>query len=107
MPSYDQVPGKLNLSFRAGDYVSTEIDFNPISLTGSTMSATISSLVGGGSVAAITTTLTNAAAGKVNISLTALQTLSLPRGTYRWDLTGLQAGNARQSYLTGFVEVIS
>jgi len=105
MSSYDQLPGQLNLSVRGGDRLSAEIDFNPISLTGSTMAATISSLVGGNTLASMTTTLTDAAAGKVNVSLTGTQTVDLPRGTYRWDLTATDAASVRRSYLTGFVEV--
>lgn len=105
MSSYDQLPGQLNLSVRGGDRLSAEIDFNPISLTGYTMVATISSLVGGSTLAAMSTTLTDAAAGKVNVSLTGTQTTALPRGTYRWDLTATDSSNARRSYLTGFVEV--
>ena len=105
MSSYDQLPGQLNLSVRGGDRLSAEIDFNPISLTGYTMVATISSLVGGGTLASMATTLTDAAAGKVNVALTGTQTDGLARGTYRWDLTATDSSSARRSYLTGFVEV--
>lgn len=104
MATYEQLPGELNLSFRRADEVSTEIDFSPISLTGFTMAATIVSLVSGGTVAAMTTTVTDAAAGKVNIALTDEQTAALPLGTYRWDLTA-DDGTARRTYLTGMVEV--
>ena len=105
MASYEQLPGQLNLSLRGGDRLSTEIDFSPISLTGFTMSATITSLVGGQSVGTFATTLTDAAAGKINIALTGTQTGDLPHGTYRWDLTGVDAAAVRRSYLTGFLEV--
>lgn len=102
--NYEQLPGELNLSFRRADEVSTEIDFNPISLTGYTMAATLVSLVGGGTVASITTTTVDAAAGRLNIGLTDEQTAALPVGTYRWNLTA-DDGQARRTYLTGMVEV--
>lgn len=104
MPSYEQLPGSLNLSFRKADEVSTEIDFNPISLTGFTMAATIVSLVSGGTVASMVTTMTNASQGRVNIGLTDEQTAALPVGTYRWEMTA-NDGVARRTYLAGFVEV--
>lgn len=105
MASYDQLPGQLNLSIRGGDRLSAEIDFNPISLTGYTMAATVSSLVGGGTIASMTTSFVDASAGKVNVSLTGVQTSGLPKGTYRLDLTATDSGSVRRSYLTGFIEV--
>jgi hypothetical protein len=104
MANYEQLPGELNLAFRRGDEVSTEIDFSPISLTGFTMTSTLASLVSGGTVSSITTTMVDAAAGRLNIGLTDEQTAALPVGTYRWDLTA-NDGTARRSYLTGVVEV--
>lgn len=104
MASYEQLPGELNLSFRRADEVSTEIDFSPISLTGYTMTASLVSLVSGGTVASIAATMVDAAAGRVNIGLTDEQTAALPLGTYRWNLTA-DDGQARRTYLTGTVEV--
>lgn len=104
MATYEQLPGTLNLSFRRADAVSTEIDFSPISLTGYTMAATIASLVGGVTVAAMTTAMVDAAAGRVNIGLTDDQTSVLPLGTYRWTMTA-DDGTARRTYLVGMVEV--
>lgn len=104
MANYEQLPGELNLSFRRGDQVSTEIDFTPISLTAYTMTASLVSLVSGGTVASITTTMVDAAAGRMNIGLTDEQTSVLALGTYRWNLTA-DDGMARRSYLTGVVEV--
>jgi hypothetical protein len=106
MAVYEQLPGRLDLALRGGDRLSTEIDFNPISLSGYTMVATLSSVAAGQTVTSITTTLNDAAAGKVTISLTNEQTAALARGTYRWDLTGTDSGGTRRSYLTGFVEVV-
>lgn len=104
MATYEQNPGTLGLAFRRGDTVSTEIDFSPISLDGYTMTATVSSLVSGATVVAMTTEVTNAADGKVNVSMTDEQTASLPVGTYQWEMTGDAAGT-RRTYLTGYVEV--
>ena len=104
MATYEQLPGELNLSFRRSDQVSTEIDFNPISLTGYTMTSTLVSLVSGATVASITTTMVDAAAGRLNIGLTDEQTAALAVGTYRWVLTA-NDGVARRTYLTGIVEV--
>jgi hypothetical protein len=104
MASYDQLPGTLNLSFRRGDDLSVGVDFNPVSLTGYTMTSTIRSVVTGESVASFTTTLTDAAAGKVNIALSDTQTLSLAPATYRWVMEGTQGGLTR-TYLNGYVEV--
>lgn len=103
MATFEQLPGDLGLRFRRGDEVSTEVDFSPISLTAYTMSSTLVTL-SGGTVAAITTTMVDAAAGRVNIGLTDEQTAALPIGTYRWEMTA-NDGMARRTYLTGFVEV--
>lgn len=104
MATYEQLPGELNLAFRRADEVSTEIDFSPISLTAYTMTASLVSLVGGGTVAAITTTMVDAAAGRLNIGLTDEQTAALAVGTYRWALTA-NDGQAKRTYLAGMVEV--
>jgi hypothetical protein len=104
MATYEQLPGELNLAFRRADEVSTEIDFSPISLTGYTMTSTLTSLVSGGTVASMATTMVDAAAGRVNIGLTDEQTAALPVGTYRWTMTA-NDGMARRTYLTGIVEV--
>lgn len=104
MATYEQLPGELNLAFRRADQVSTEIDFNPISLTAYTMTSTLVSLVSGATVAAMTTTMVDAAAGRVNIALTDEQTAALPVGTYRWTMTA-NDGAAQRTYLTGMVEV--
>ena len=105
MPSYEQLPGRLNLAFRAGDDFATLIDFDPITMTGYTVTANVYSYVSGATVADFTTTLTNAAAGQVNIALTDTQTASIPAGTYAWRLQWSDAGGSQKTALTGFVEV--
>jgi hypothetical protein len=101
MASFDQRPGKLNLSFRAGDPFSFALDFDPISLTGLTLSSAIRSVVSGSSVGSFSIAVTNAAAGQCNLSLSAAQTSALPPGTYTWELLAPES----QTFFQGFVEV--
>lgn len=105
MSSYDQTPGTLNLSLKGGDDFSTLIDFNPIDMTGYTVTASIVSAVSGASVVPFTVTVPSAAEGQVNISLTDAQTASIAKGTYSWRMSWVE-GNATRTALTGFVEVI-
>jgi hypothetical protein len=104
--TYSQLPGQLGLSLRRGDELGTTIDFSPTTMTGYTVSAVITSLVTGSTVAAFQTTLTNAAAGIVNIALTEQQTAALPVGTYGWRLEWDAPGSVRRTALQGLVEVV-
>jgi hypothetical protein len=104
MPSYDQTPGELNLSFMRGDDFSTLVDFS-ITMTGYTVTASLYSLVSGAEVQAFTVTAANASAGQYNISLTDTQTAALARGTYGWRMTWTENAATRTA-LTGFVEVL-
>jgi hypothetical protein len=104
MPSYDQTPGTLNLSFVRGDDFSTLVDFS-ITMTGYTVTAAMYSLVSGAEPQAFTVTAANASAGQYNISLTDTQTAALARGTYGWRMTWTES-NATRTALTGFVEVL-
>lgn len=103
MPSYDQSPGALNLSFKRGDDFSSLIDFS-IDMTGYTATASIVSAVTGGVVVPFTVTIPSAADGQVNIALTDTQTAAIARGTYSWQMTWVE-GQATRTALTGFVEV--
>jgi hypothetical protein len=104
MPAYEQLPGPLNLAFRASDSFSSLIDFS-IDMTGYSASAALYSTITGSTVTALTTTVTNASAGQVNVSLTKTQTAGLPVGTYGWRLLWTDAGGAQRTGLTGFAEV--
>lgn len=104
MPSYDQTPGSLNLAFNRGDDFSVMIDFNPITMTGYTVTASINSLVTGNQVQPLTVSFVSATAGQVNVSLTDTQTLALARGTYGWSMRWTES-NATRTALMGFVEV--
>lgn len=105
MPAYEQLPGRLNLAFRAGDDFSALIDFDPIAMTGYTVSAAIYSYVSGATISQFTTTVSNAASGQVNIALTDTQTAAIPAGTYGWRMQWADAGGAQRTALTGFAEV--
>lgn len=104
MPSYDQTPGLLNLSMKAGDDFSTLIDFS-ISMTSYAVTASMTSVVSGAEVQAFTVTAANAASGQFNISLTDTQTAALARGTYGWTMRWGE-NNATRTALTGYVEVL-
>jgi hypothetical protein len=98
------LPGTMNLAFkRAGDF-SSLIDFN-VSLASYSVSATVTSLVTGATVIPFTTTLVDAAAGQVSVSLTDTQTASLAAGTYRWQLDWTAPGSVQRTALSGTVEV--
>jgi hypothetical protein len=104
MPSYDQLPGTLNLSFVRGDDFSVLVDFS-ITMTGYTVTAAMHSVVSGELVQAMTVTTVNAASGQFNVSFNDTQTAALARGTYSWQMTWVE-GNATRTALTGFVEVL-
>lgn len=103
MPSYDQRPGVLNLSFCRGDDFSTIVDFS-IAMNAYTVTASIYSAVTGAEVVPLTVSFVSQANGQVNVSLTDSQTAALAKGTYRWSMKWTE-GNATRTALTGFVEV--
>jgi len=103
MPSYDQAPGTLNLSFNRGDDFSALVDFS-ISMSGYTVTAGVTSLVTGIQVQALTVSTVSATAGTFNVSLTDAQTIAMARGTYGWQMRWVE-GQATRTALTGFVEV--
>lgn len=103
MPSYDALPGSLNLNVVRGDDVSVMLDFS-VSLSAHTVTSSLTSLVTGGEVVPFTTAFVSASAGQVNVSLTDTQTLALARGTYGWNLKWTE-GSATRTAIGGFVEV--
>lgn len=104
MPFYNAVPGSLSLALQKGDDFSALIDFSPITMTGYTVSASISSLVTGEQVSPLTVGFVSETAGKVSVSLTDTQTASLARGTYGWSLKWVE-GQVTRTALSGLVEV--
>ena len=105
MPTYTQLPGTLGLAFRRGDELGTTVDFTPTDLTGYTVTSHIVSAVTGQTVTAITTTLSDAAAGVVGLALTETQTAAISAGTYTWRLEWVAPGDVKRTALSGMVEV--
>lgn len=103
MPSYDALPGSLNLNVVRGDDVSVLLDFS-VSLSAHTVTSSMTSLVTGGEVVPFTVAFVSATAGQVNVSLTDAQTTALARGTYGWNLKWAE-GAATRTALGGYVEV--
>lgn len=105
--TYTQLPGTMSLAFKRGDDFSTSIDFGGVSLVGYTVSSTMTSLVTGNAVTAITISVTDATAAIVAVSLTDTQTQSLAAGTYGWRLDWIAPGGVQRAALTGVVEVVA
>jgi hypothetical protein len=103
MSTYDQLPGQMQLRWRAGDSFSSLLDFD-IALTGYTASAIVSSTVTGATVATFTTTIPDATNGKINIAFSSAQTSTLGVGTYGWCLTWVAPGGVTRTALEGFVD---
>ena len=103
--TFTQLPGSMNLAFKRGDDFSTVIDFGGVSLVGYTVSSEIRSLVTGANVLPITTSITDAAAALISVSLTDSQTASLAAGTYGWRVDWIAPGGLQRSALNGTVEV--
>jgi len=104
MPTYTQLPGTLGLAFRRSDELGATVDFST-DLTGYTVTSHIVSAVTGQTVTAITTTLSDAAAGVVGLALTETQTAALSAGTYTWRLEWVAPGDVKRTALSGMVEV--
>lgn len=105
--TYSELPGPMSLALKRSNDFSTEVDFDGLSLSGYTVTSIVTSLVTGSSVASFTTTVTDAGAGRVNISLTDTQTSSLAVGTYGWQLDWVAPGEVRRTALAGTVEVFA
>jgi hypothetical protein len=94
----------MNLAFKKSGDFATLIDFN-VSLASYSVSANVTSLVTGATVIPFTTTLADAAAGQVSVSLTDTQTASLAAGTYGWQLDWTAPGSVQRTALSGTLEV--
>lgn len=105
MATYTQLPGTMNLAWRKSNDFSTLIDFNGTTLAGYTVASSLVSLVTGSTVTAFTTTVVDADAGQVNVSMTDSQTAALPAGTYGWRLDWTAPGGVQRTALQGTVEV--
>jgi len=104
MPSYDQTPGNLPISFVRGDTMSALVDFS-IDLSGYSFTGSLVSAVTGSEVIPLTVTVVSAADGQVNVSLTPQQTAALDRGTYGWKFIWSKGSEVRTA-LAGYVEAL-
>jgi hypothetical protein len=104
MATYDQLPATLGLRWTVGDDFSALLDFD-IALVSYSATAGIYSTITGVTVATFTTSITDAAAGKINISLTDAQTTAIGPGTFRWALVWTLGAVSRTS-MEGYVDAI-
>jgi hypothetical protein len=95
----------MNLALKKANDFSALIDFDGLVMTNYTVTAVMTSLVTGTAAASFTTSVTDAAAGQVNISLNDTQTASLAAGTYGWQLDWTAPGGIQRTALAGTVEV--
>lgn len=102
--TFSQRPGPFNLEFVRGDDFPVTLDFST-SLTGVTLTASITSIVTGSVVLPLTVNVTDAANGIASFTITKAQTAALARGTYSWSVTSTQGGITRTPF-QGFVEVL-
>jgi hypothetical protein len=99
MSTVTQTPGLLKIEIAPGDNFSLALDFS-ISLAGYTFEAFAGSIP-------MTVTVVDLAEGKINLSLTAVQTEQLkaqvPRGTTVWFLRWTDTGLAKRTVLRGTI----
>lgn len=103
--TYSVLPGTMNHAFKRGNDFAALIDFDGTALVGYTVTASVTSLVTGTTVVPFTTSVTDASAGQINVSLTDTQTAALPAGTYGWRLDWTAPGDIQRTALSGTVEV--
>ena len=104
MATYEQKPGVLNVSLNRGDEFGILLDIDR-DVTGYTFSAAVYSLVDSSTVASPTLTVSNAALGQVNLSLTEAQTALLGVGSYGLRVTWVQPGSVQRTAIDGGCEV--
>jgi hypothetical protein len=120
-PTYEILPGELDLAFIKGDEFGMVLAVESTDLTGYTYDTKIYSMatvsVGGGlgagvesaagaTVVAFTVTPVAITAGQINLSLTEVQTGSLTAGAeYRWWFKTITPGLVTRTILAGDVSV--
>jgi hypothetical protein len=102
--TYSVLPGSMPLAFKRSNDFAAIIDFDT-TLTGFAVTANLTSLVTGATVVPFTTTIADASAGQVSVSLTDTQTAALAAGTYGWQLDWTAPGGVQRTALSGTVEV--
>ena len=103
-PSVANDPGTLNITIKKSSDFSAAIDFD-ISAVGVTPTSNIISFVTGESVGSFATTVIDAAAGRLSISMLPTASAALSAGTYKWQQVWDYDGPSQKTMLTGFVEV--
>jgi hypothetical protein len=103
---FSLLPGSMSLSLKKSNDFATLIDFDT-SLVGYSATASLTSLVTGAVVIPFTTSIADAAAGQVSVSLSDTQTAALAAGTYGWQLDWVAPGNVQRTALSGTVEVFA
>jgi len=114
MADFVALPGTLNVSMTKGDefgmLADLDIDVTNFAWTAIVYEVSTSytfanpggSTSQGATVATLTVTNVNAAAGQVNLSLTETQTDALsPTANYRWYLRGVSPALVTRTYLSG------
>lgn len=104
MANFDILPGTLNVRVARGDTFSCGVDFSQV-LTGYTVSGELKTLTDGRTALPLTVAVSDAAAGEVQMSLTAEQTADLARGTYSYELQW-QNGAEIRTALKGIFEIL-
>jgi len=105
MATAPQLPGPLHVAFVRGDDYSTLLDLS-ISIVGYTWSAQIYSLTNGQTIATPAITVVDAAAGKLNLSLSDAQAGQLPPGTLGLRINWTAPGDAKRRAFEGVCEVV-
>lgn len=72
-------------------------------VTSQPISATVYSTITGNAVATFTTTIPDAAAGKINVALTDTQTTTIGGGTFAWQLVWT-VGTVTRTAMAGFID---
>jgi hypothetical protein len=103
MATAPQTPAPLHVAFVRGTDYTAGLDFN-VNVTGYTWAASIYSLVNGVELATATVTATDAAAGKVTLSIP--RSASVPVGTLGLRVTWTTPGDKKRAVLEGTCEVI-
>lgn len=105
MAEFSQTPGKLNIAFNRGDEVGLLLDFD-INATGYTWSAEVYSLLDRSVVLSPAVTVVDATAGKINVSMTEEQSLSLAAGSYGIRVGWIAPGSVSRRMIEGLLEVL-
>ena len=105
LPSVANDPGTLNITLKKSSDFSAVIDFDT-SASGVTVTSSILSFVTGEPVGSFATTVMDAAAGKITISMLPAASAAMGSGTYKWQHVWDYAGPSQKVMLTGLVEVV-